>query len=167
MDTLTDIELIIQSQSWKKYSKSNFNSPEPRSPIRHMNTDPNIGSSLPLLPQKAQSESLKAPVYYEDNRFRIPTLVKLAVPYKTLTQAMCNSMTHKPESVLIPAFPMRKFGNGVKDSSQPVFERLIGVSSKDKEIFYIKKKSGRGLSNKPRSLPSLFSPRFSKERHIS
>ena len=167
MDTLTDIELIIQSQSWKKHSRSSVHSPNLKAPFRHMNTDPNIGRSLPLLSQKTQTESLKDPVYYEDNRFRIPTLVKLAVPYKTLTQAIGNSTIHRPDSVLIPAFPMRKFGNGVKESLHPVFERLIGVSDKDKKILFIKKKSGRGLTNKPRSLPSLFSPRLSKERLIS
>lgn len=167
MDTLTDIELIIQSQSWKKSRRSSHASPQNFPRFRHMNTVPNLNTyqtNYEVKPDIPSPEIPKKPELLEETQFKFPTLVKLAVPYKELTSALGKSISNKSESVLVPAFPMRKFGNGVKNCLQPIFEKLNGTGKKDKEILLIKKSSGRGLTMKPRSLPSLFSPRVFKEK---
>lgn len=167
MDTLTDIELIIQSQSWKKPRRSSHASPQSHPRFRHMNTVPNLNTCQSTFEVKLENPSSEIPTKPELNKesqFKFPTLVKLAVPYQVLTSAIGKTISNKTESVLVPAFPMRNFGNGARNSLQPIFEKLNGSGKKDKEILYIKKCSGRGLTTKPKSLPSLFTPRVFKEK---
>jgi hypothetical protein len=163
MDNLTDIEAIILSQRWKK-SKTTINSPMPFSPLHRVEQKKSLFSPLCFT-----YESLTTPEVTRinscspDQLNRVQQLAKLAVPYKTLTDAINRKVARKSDPTLIPAFPMRKFGFSKK--IEPVFEKLTSPDCQvSKEIFFIKQKSGRTISNKNRKITITFSPRFSKER---
>jgi hypothetical protein len=94
---------------------------------------------------------------------RIMQLVKLAVPYKVLYQAIEKVILRKIDPCLVPVFPMRGFGKKHLTEVRPKFEmvrRDVGLPPiKQSEILRIKEKGGRTKSFKPKKLPPLHSPR--------
>lgn len=173
MEPLSDIESIIQSQIWKNKSKSSQNSPSQQSPARNsglpslkINSSYNSSqnSSQNSLEDHSQAEgNLTLPKLPDIAKEKLQELLKLAVPYKVLTEAIGKAVSRKIDPAIIPAFPMRGFGKKLRKDLQPKFEFLKpGVelnSFKRNEITWIKEKNGRTKSIKTKKLPPLYSPR--------
>lgn len=173
MEPLSDIESIIQSQKWKNKSKSSQNSPSQQSPSRNsgfpslkINSSYNSSqnSSQNSLEDHSQTDSsLKLPKLPDIANEKLQEMLKLAVPYKVLTEAIGKVVSRKIDPAIIPAFPMRGFGKKIGKDLQPKFEFLKpGVdlnSFKRDEIIWIKEKNGRTKSIKTKKLPPLYSPR--------
>jgi hypothetical protein len=103
----------------------------------------------------------------KEEKERLVELTKLAVPYQTLNEALNKMVSKKRDLPMIPAFPMRKFGEVKEGKVEPRFEYLkpdiCSATSKKSHVEYIKKKGGRTTSIKPAKLPPLYSPRHSRQ----
>lgn len=173
MDQISDIESIIRSQTWKKKPSSYQNSPLQRSPCRSPNRTTNKNFSHKSSQNTSQGSLEETAtiliepddILIQDEKARIQELSKLAVPYKELANALKKINKKAKLPALIPAFPMRSFGQ-IKDSKlNPKFEQLkhdtYFSSLRPQEVEKIKFKNGRTTSNNTSRLPPLYSPRGS------
>lgn len=172
MDHLSDIESIIQSQSWKNIKRirqptaSQSLSATPSQPILKFNSLPNLPQSPSISSLKITKPANVEEISGQNEEKPCNKYMKFVLPYKVLSESV-NRVTKKlQDPSIVPAFPMRPFGNPADSKIPPEFQTVlfqsIFPSTKSKEIINIKRKSGRIPAIKPVCLPPLYSPRIPK-----